>query len=98
MLPALLTLVRLRRPSLPRALLLTQGAFFASLLLAGFPRIDRLHSSPWQIACLLCAACGMAETARCLEPRWSLRHAGVLILLYTDLIILAMIGFIVFLV
>ena len=96
MLPALLTLAQLRRPSLARALLLSLGAFFASLLLAGFPHIERLHGSPWQVACLLCAVCGMAETARCLERRWSLRHAGVLILLYTNLVILAMIGFIVF--
>ncbi len=96
MLPALLTVVRLRHPSLARALLLSLGAFFASLLLAGFPRIEHLHGSPWQIACLLAAICGMAETARCIERRWSLRHAAVLILLYTDLIILAMIGFIVF--
>jgi len=95
-LPALLTLVHLRRPSLARALLLSLGAFFASLLLAGFPHIERLHGSPWQVACLLCAVCGMAETARCLERRWSLRHAGVLILLYTNLVILAMIAFIVF--
>ncbi len=31
----------------------------------------------------------MAETARCLRRRWSLYHAGVLILLYADLMILA---------
>jgi hypothetical protein len=32
----------------------------------------------------------MVETARCLQSRWSLYHAGVLILLYTGLMILAM--------
>lgn len=31
----------------------------------------------------------MAETARCLQRRWSLYHAGVLILLYTNPMILA---------
>jgi hypothetical protein len=31
----------------------------------------------------------MAETARCLQRKWSFYHAGVLILLYTDLMILA---------
>ena len=31
----------------------------------------------------------MAETARCLQRKWNLYHAGVLILLYTDLLILA---------
>jgi hypothetical protein len=35
----------------------------------------------------------MVETARCLERRWSLYHAGVLILLYTELMILAMVLF-----
>jgi hypothetical protein len=35
----------------------------------------------------------MAETARCLRREWSLYHAGVLILLYTDLMILAGIVF-----
>ena len=91
----LLNLVRLRQHSLPRAILLTLGSFAASLLLAGFPHIERLHGSPWQFVCLLGAAWGMAETARCLHRRWSLYHAGVLILLYTDLMILTMIVFLV---
>jgi len=91
----LLNLVRLRQRSLVRAVLLTLGAFVASLLLAGFPHIEKLHGSPWQFLCLLVAAWGMAETARCLHRRWSLYHAGVLLLLYTDLMILTMIVFLV---
>jgi hypothetical protein len=35
----------------------------------------------------------MVETARCLCRRWSLYHAGVLILLYSELMILAMVLF-----
>lgn len=70
-------------------MLLSLGAFAASLRLAGFPNINNLHSSPWQFLALLVAAWGMAETARCLRRAWSLYHAGVLILLYTDLMILA---------
>jgi hypothetical protein len=35
----------------------------------------------------------MVETARCLSRRWSLYHAGVLILLYSELMILAMVLF-----
>jgi hypothetical protein len=35
----------------------------------------------------------MVETARCLRSRWSLYHAGVLILLYSDLMILALVIF-----
>ena len=60
---------------------------------AGFPHLDRLHGSSWQIAALLAAGWGMAETARCLGRRWNLYHAGVLLLLYSDLMILAMIVF-----
>ena len=79
----------LRHKSLVRGIVLTVGAFAASLRLAGFPDVTHLHSSPWQYLTLLTAICGTAETARCLRRKWSLYHAGVLILLYSDLIILA---------
>ena len=74
-------------------MLLSLGAFAASLRLAGFPNINDLHGSHWQFLALLVAAWGMAETARCLRREWSLYHAGVLILLYADLMILAGIVF-----
>ena len=70
-------------------MLLSLGAFAASLRLAGFPNIDSLHGSHWQFLALLVATWGMAETARCLKRKWSLYHAGVLILLYADLMVLA---------
>ncbi len=85
----LLSIFRLRQKSLPRAILLSLGAFAASLRLAGFPYIENLHGSWWQILALLVAAWGMAETARCLQRKWSLYHAGVLLLLYANLMILA---------
>lgn len=84
---------RLRQKSLLRASVLSLGAFAASLRLAGFPYIDNLHGSPWQFLALLVAAWGMAETARCLRREWSLYHAGVLLLLYANLMILAGIVF-----
>jgi hypothetical protein len=84
---------RLRQKSLLRATLLSLGAFAASLRLAGFPNIGDLHGSHWQFLALLVAAWGMAETARCLRRAWSPYHAGVLLLLYTDLMILAGIVF-----
>jgi len=83
------SILRLRQPSLVRAIVLSVGAFTASLRLAGFPYIENLHGSRWQVLALLVAAWGMAETARCLQRRWSLYHAGVLILLYANLMILA---------
>jgi len=85
----LLTIFRLRQKSLVRAVLLSLGAFAASLRLAGFPHIDNLHGSWWQILALLVAVWGMAETARCLQRKWSFYHAGVLVLLYANLMIIA---------
>jgi CO dehydrogenase/acetyl-CoA synthase gamma subunit (corrinoid Fe-S protein) len=81
---------RLRQRSLVRGILLALGAFSLSLRLAGFPNIQNLHGSPWQILTVPLACWAMVETARCLQSRWSLYHAGVLILLYTELMILTM--------
>ena len=83
---------KLRKRSLVRAILLSVGAFFGSLRLAGFPHIENLHSSPWQILLWFIALWGSVETARCLRRTWNLYHAGVLILLYTNLLILTLIG------
>jgi CO dehydrogenase/acetyl-CoA synthase gamma subunit (corrinoid Fe-S protein) len=79
----------MRQKSLVRGIVLSLGAFAASLRLAGFPYIENLHGSRWQILVLVVAMWGMAETARCLQRRWSFYHAGVLLLLYSDLMILA---------
>jgi CO dehydrogenase/acetyl-CoA synthase gamma subunit (corrinoid Fe-S protein) len=57
--------------------------------LAGFPSINNLHGSHWQILALFVAVWGMVETARCLQRKWSFYHAGVMLLLYADLMILA---------
>jgi CO dehydrogenase/acetyl-CoA synthase gamma subunit (corrinoid Fe-S protein) len=71
-----------------RGVLLSLGGFAASLRLAGLPSIQGPHGSHWQMLALLAAAWGMGETARCLRREWSFYHAGVLILLYADLMIL----------
>lgn len=91
-----LSIFRLRQKSLARGILLSTGAFVASLLLAGFPDVDHLHSSPWQAAGLLVAAWGMVETARCLRRQWSFYHVGILILLYSDMIIMVAIAALLF--
>ncbi len=88
-----LTLVQLRRKSLLRGILLALGALAACLLLAGFPYVNALHASYWQILPALAAFWSMIETARCLDRRWSLYHAGVLILLYSELMILILVVF-----
>jgi hypothetical protein len=84
------SIFRLRQKSLARGVVLALGAFVVSLRLGGFPDINALHSSHWQAVPALLAFWGMGETARCLDRRWTFYHAGVLILLYTDLMILAM--------
>jgi hypothetical protein len=84
---------RLRQRSLLRGVLISLGAMAASLHIAGFPDESALHASNWQILVLPFAGWGMAETARCLSRKWSLYHAGVLILLYADLMILLMVLF-----
>ena len=88
MLP-LYSILRLRQKSLLRGIALSLGAFTASLRLAGFPYTHDLHGSRWQLVALAAAAWGMGETARCLQRRWSLYHAGVMLLLYSDLMIMA---------
>lgn len=85
----------LRRKSIVRAVALSLGAFALSLRLAGFPHIEDLHGSPWQVLALVMGLCGMVETLRCMGRRWSLYHAGILLLLYANLMILAMIVFLV---
>lgn len=85
--------LRIRQPSLTRGILLALVAFAVSLRLAGFPAIENLHGSTWQIVAVPLACWAMVETARCLERRWSMYHAGVMILLYTELMILAMVLF-----
>ena len=94
MLPRI-SIFRLRQHSIVRGIVLSLAAFITSLLLAGFPHIEKLHSSSWQIAALFIAAWGMAETGRCMGGKWNLYHAGVLILLYSDLVILTLIVFMV---
>lgn len=86
-----LHIFRIRDRSLARGVLLALAAFVASLRFAGFPYIDNLHASRWQIVAVPIACWGMVETARCMGKRWNLYHAGVLILLYTELMILAMV-------
>ena len=88
MLPGL-SIFRIRQRSLLRGIVLSVGAFFGALRLAGFPNVQNLHASKWEIVALTLAMWGMGETARCLQRRWNLYHAGVIIILYADLMILA---------
>ncbi len=88
-----LILFRLRQRTLARGLLLCLGALAVSLCLAGLPLAGAPHASVWQFPVALIVFWGMVETARCLGRKWSLYHAGVLLLLYSELMILALVLF-----
>ncbi len=89
------SLIFLRRKSIARGLVLSLVAFALSLRLAGFPHIEDLHGSHWQLLALILGLGGLAETVRCLNRRWNLYHAGILLLIYANLMILVMIAFLV---
>ena len=88
-----LIIFRLRQRALARGGLLVLGALAVSLRLVGFPSAGAPHASAWQIVPALAVFWGMVETARCLSRRWSLHHAGVLLLLYSELMILVLVLF-----
>jgi hypothetical protein len=91
-----LPLFHLRQKSLIRGVGLALTAFAASLLLAGFPHIANLHGSRFQALTMLAAGWGLGETARCLRRKWCFYHAGVILLLYSELMILVLTGFLTF--
>jgi hypothetical protein len=84
------SIFQLRRPSLVRGTLLALLALAGSMRLAGFPALDTLRASNWQIIAVFAASLAMVETYRCLGRKWSLYGAGVLILLYAELMILVL--------
>ena len=94
--PPRTTLLRLKQPSIVRSIVVALVAFLASLRLGGFPDIDALHSSRWQILAVLAALAAMVDTIRCMKRKWSLYQAGVLILLYTDVMIMGLAVFLFF--
>jgi len=90
------SIFRLRRPSLVRGIILCLSAFAISLCLGGFPDITALHLSHWQAVPAAMAAWSMVETIRCAQRTWSLYYAGVLFLLYSEVMILGMAIFLFF--
>ncbi|HEX3436349.1 MAG TPA: permease [Pseudacidobacterium sp.] len=61
-----------------------------SFLLSGFPNV---HPSLKLMIPAVLALYGTYDTVRCLRLRWSFYHGGVLLLLYMDVMALAMIFF-----
>jgi len=80
----------IRARSLLRGTLVVLGSVILALVWAGFPNV---HPS----ALLILPACGAVygtwETSRCMRPRWDFYHGGVMLLLYADILALALILF-----
>lgn len=82
--------LNLRARSLVRGTILVLGSLLIAFLLSGFPNPQ--PSLKLLVPALL-ALYGTYDTARCLRLRWSFYHGGVLLLLYTDIMALTMIFF-----
>ena len=80
----------LRSRSLVRGTILVLGSLVMSFLMSGFPNA---RPSLKLLVPAFLALYGTYDTARCLRLRWSFYHGGVLLLLYMDVMALAMIFF-----
>jgi hypothetical protein len=80
----------IRARSLLRGTLLVLASLVLALICVGFPDI---HPTPWVLLPALAAVYGTWETSRCLRRRWSLYHGSVMLLLYADILALALIFF-----
>ena len=81
----------LRRKSLLRGSLLVVGSLALAIAWAGYPELHR--ANPRLLVPTLLAFAGTADTLRCLRLKWSFYHGGVMLLLYMDIMALAMILF-----
>lgn len=80
----------IRSRSLVRGTVLVVGSVVLALVWAGFPDI---HPSLRLLLPAGAALYGTWETSRCLRRRWDFYHGGVMLLLYTDVLCLALILF-----
>ena len=73
--------------SLRRGAVLSFAGVPLALWWSGFPEI---HPSIWTIVPVLLTTAGTLDTARCMRKQWDFRHAGVLLLLYADMMTLTL--------
>ena len=66
------------------------GSLVLAFVWAGYPEA---HAEPRLILPTVAAFAGTIDTLRCLRLKWSFYHAGVMLLLYMDIMALAMILF-----
>src|SRR5271168_5112031 len=82
--------LNLRHRSLSRGTVLVLGSLLLAFRLAGFP--DARASIKLLIPTLI-ATLGTWDTMRCLQHRWSFYHGAVVVLIYTDILALCVILF-----
>ncbi len=80
----------LRARSLLRGTLLVLGSLVVALAAGG---LANAHGAPVMVVPVLMAGWGTWETTRCLQRKWSFYHGGVLLLLYADVLVLALVVF-----
>jgi len=80
----------LRRKSLLRGYTFVLGSLAVAFHIAHFPENRR---TLLLILPAIIAFAGILETLRCVQPRWTLYHAGVMFSLYMDVMAIAMILF-----
>lgn len=80
----------IRVRSLVRGIVLVIGSIILAIPLAGFPDI---RPSLLMLLPTALAGWGTWETVRCLRRQWSFYHGGVLLLLYADILALALVVF-----
>jgi len=76
--------------SLIRGNILVLTSLGVALLLSDFPNN---RATPLLILPALAAIAGTIDTIRCMQPRWSFYHGGVLLCIYMDLMALCVILF-----
>ncbi|HSU19001.1 MAG TPA: hypothetical protein VLI45_04590 [Acidobacteriaceae bacterium] len=76
--------------SLPRASFLVLGSLVLAVPLSHFPQIRR---DPFIVFPAIIALIGTADTIRCIQRRWNLYHAGVILCIYMDLMTVVLILF-----
>ena len=86
--------LNLRRFSLARGSVLVFGSLLLAYVLTD---VADLRPSPLLLLPILLSLAGAAETTRCLRKQWDFYHAGVLLLLYADLMAITLLLFIFFL-
>jgi hypothetical protein len=79
--------------SLVRANVLVFASLSVAILLAHPPH---LRPTLWMLLPTLGVLAGTADTAHCIQRRWSFYHAGVLLCLYMDLLIITLVLFFLF--